>query len=128
MLEVLKSNELTDKLCELYLKLCLIRDEFGSPIRINSGYRNRKHNTAVHGSLTSQHLKMSAVDITCDNLRRLLDVLIKCDVFGQVILHRTFIHVGLPCERFPVNTYFYSLNAKTYKIIDNDKLQQFYKK
>ncbi len=40
-----------------------IRDHFGRPAVINSGYRGPKLNEAVGGSKTSQHCKGQAVDI-----------------------------------------------------------------
>jgi hypothetical protein len=43
-----------------------IRDHFGVPIRISSGYRSKALNTAVGGSLSSQHCKGEAIDIDMD--------------------------------------------------------------
>lgn len=41
-----------------------LRDAYGKPIRVNSGYRSPALNAAVRGSKTSQHMKGQAVDIT----------------------------------------------------------------
>ena len=41
-----------------------LRDAYGKPIRVNSGYRSPALNTAVKGSKTSQHMKGQAADIT----------------------------------------------------------------
>ena len=41
-----------------------LRDVYGKPIRVNSGYRSPALNTAVKGSKTSQHVKGQAADIT----------------------------------------------------------------
>jgi hypothetical protein len=43
-----------------------IRDHFGVPIRISSGYRSKALNTAVGGSLSSQHCSGEAIDIDMD--------------------------------------------------------------
>jgi len=43
-----------------------IRDHFGVPIRISSGYRSKELNKAVGGSLSSQHCKGEAIDIDMD--------------------------------------------------------------
>jgi hypothetical protein len=43
-----------------------IRDHFGKPIRISSGYRSKALNTAVGGSLSSQHCTGEAIDIDMD--------------------------------------------------------------
>lgn len=41
-----------------------IREKWGKPITVNSGYRSKKLNSAVKGVPTSQHLKGEAADIT----------------------------------------------------------------
>lgn len=41
-----------------------IREAWGRPIQVNSGYRCLKLNTAVKGAATSQHLRGEAADIT----------------------------------------------------------------
>ena len=43
-----------------------IRDHFGVPIHISSGYRSKALNTAVKGSLSSQHCTGEAIDIDMD--------------------------------------------------------------
>ena len=40
-----------------------IRDHFGRPVNINSGYRCERHNAAVGGSKTSHHMRGMAADI-----------------------------------------------------------------
>lgn len=44
-----------------------IRDHFGVPIHISSGYRSAALNKAIGGSQTSQHSKGQAMDIDMDN-------------------------------------------------------------
>ncbi len=44
-----------------------IRDKYGKPIRINSGYRCEKLNKQVGGSKTSQHMTGEAADIETIN-------------------------------------------------------------
>jgi zinc D-Ala-D-Ala carboxypeptidase len=43
-----------------------IRDHFNVPIRISSGYRSKALNTAIKGSLSSQHCQGEAIDIDMD--------------------------------------------------------------
>jgi zinc D-Ala-D-Ala carboxypeptidase len=43
-----------------------IRKHFGKPIHISSGYRSKELNTAIGGSLTSQHCSGEAIDIDMD--------------------------------------------------------------
>ena len=48
------------------LVICLLdplREAYGGPIYVNSGYRCPKLNAAVNGSPTSQHVKGEAADI-----------------------------------------------------------------
>ena len=55
-----------------------IRERYGSPLRISSGYRCKKLNDAVDGSKTSQHMKGEAADlIPTDGDTRRLFYLIK---------------------------------------------------
>lgn len=43
-----------------------IREHFGVPIHLSSGYRSKALNTAVGGSLSSQHCTGEAIDIDMD--------------------------------------------------------------
>jgi hypothetical protein len=43
-----------------------MRDHFGVPIGISSGFRCKKLNTAIGGSKTSQHMSGNALDIDAD--------------------------------------------------------------
>lgn len=43
-----------------------IREHFGVPIHISSGYRSKELNAAIGGSLTSQHCSGEAIDIDMD--------------------------------------------------------------
>jgi hypothetical protein len=43
-----------------------IREHFGVPINISSGYRSKELNSAIGGSLTSQHCQGEAIDIDMD--------------------------------------------------------------
>ena len=48
---------------ELVIVLQCIREHFGKPLHITSGYRTASHNAAVGGSKSSQHLLGRAADI-----------------------------------------------------------------
>jgi len=43
-----------------------MRDYFGVPIAVSSGYRSAELNRLIGGSSTSQHCKGEAIDIDCD--------------------------------------------------------------
>ena len=47
---------------ELVVLLQCIREHFGKPVHITSGYRTTAHNAAVGGSKSSQHLLGRAAD------------------------------------------------------------------
>jgi len=65
------SNEPTPEHLENFKKLAdnvfePIRNHFGVPIHISSGYRSKALNAAIGGSATSQHCKGEAIDIDMD--------------------------------------------------------------
>ena len=53
---------------ELLTFLQEIRNHFEQPLHITSAYRTQKHNKAVGGTSTSQHLKGKACDFYIDNV------------------------------------------------------------
>ncbi|MEG2495538.1 MAG: D-Ala-D-Ala carboxypeptidase family metallohydrolase, partial [Mucinivorans sp.] len=74
------------------------RETFGSPIRVNSGYRCDQLNKAVRGAASSQHLKGEAADLTTgstDGNRRLFEIIKARGVFDQLIDEKNFswVHV-----------------------------------
>ena len=86
-----------------------IREEYGKPIRVTSGYRCKRVNSIVGGSKSSQHLKGEAADLVPvdGDTRRVFDVIrrmmkegkIKC---GQLIWEYgtwtkpKWVHISLP--------------------------------
>lgn len=77
-----------------------LRERYGKPINVNSGYRCKKLNYAVKGSKTSYHVKGLAADITAGSKKEnkiLFDLIIEMDLpFDQVIDEKNFswIHVS----------------------------------
>ena len=70
-----------------------LRDAWGRPLRINSGYRCEKLNAAVGGVPTSQHVKGEAADIAAENPAELARLAVKLGLpFDQMILYPTFVH------------------------------------
>ena len=89
-----------------------LRDLYGKPLTISSGYRCEELNRAVGGVPTSQHRLGEAADVTCDaecgmrnaELLRLWRLLISDDSkieFDQAILYRKkgFIHISYTSKR-----------------------------
>jgi zinc D-Ala-D-Ala carboxypeptidase len=75
-----------------------LREKFGKPIRITSGFRSPELNKAVGGKPTSQHTKGEAVDITAINKadNKELFELCKTLEFDQLIdeSNLTWIHIS----------------------------------
>lgn len=76
-----------------------LRDLYGKPIRVNSGFRCPVVNKAVKGAAKSQHMRGEAADITAGSKakNKVLFELIKTNLkFDQVIDERNFswIHVS----------------------------------
>ena len=81
-----------------------IREEFGEPIRVTSGFRSWDVNDAVGGSKKSQHLAGQAADIVPmhkpERLRELFDLIRKRGGYQQVIYEHVgrsvWVHVAIP--------------------------------
>ena len=79
-----------------------VRDEYGKPIYVNSGYRCEKHNKAVGGVPRSQHIVGEAADISVKSeklkvkseLDELARIIVSQGRFDQLILYPTFLHVS----------------------------------
>ena len=76
-----------------------LREAYGRPIRVNSGYRCPRLNTLVGGAPNSQHMRGEAADIQPvvgneADLPELARILIENGKFDQLILYPTFIHVS----------------------------------
>lgn len=72
-----------------------LRDNWGKPLHINSGYRCPELNKEVGGVPTSQHVKGEAGDVACDKpveLARLAAAM--CLPYDQMILYPTFVHIS----------------------------------
>ena len=70
-----------------------LRDAWGKPLHINSGYRCPELNREVGGKPTSQHLSGQAADVACDKpveLARLAAAM--CLPYDQMIIYPTFVH------------------------------------
>lgn len=73
-----------------------LREKYGKPIRVSSGYRSPAVNKAVGGVKNSQHLLGEAADLQCDNNKALFE-LIKAEFdFDQLIWEHggKWVHVS----------------------------------
>lgn len=75
-----------------------LRDAYGKPIIVTSGYRPEKLNNAVSGAKSSQHLTGQAVDIKASTIaesKRLGRMIEQMNLpFDQLIYEPTWIHVS----------------------------------
>jgi hypothetical protein len=91
----------TENLINLVDKLLdPVREQWGKPIRVNSGYRSLSVNLDVGGAATSQHLRGEAVDITAgskEENKKLFDLIASGYVYDQLIDEEnyTWLHVSL---------------------------------
>lgn len=81
-----------------------LREKYGKPIYVNSGYRSEALNKAVGGSKTSQHQYGYAADIdarTTKGNQELFDLIAKNFVFDQLIDEKDYswIHVSFDPKR-----------------------------
>lgn len=98
-----------------------IRDAWGKPIRVTSGYRCPRLNTSVNGSKTSQHLLGQAADIQATQMsdnRKLFDLIKKLIDTGKLKVGQCiweygtkscpkWVHVSLPRVGKPNNQFVY---------------------
>lgn len=86
---------------ELLSKLDMIREEFGKPIHINSGYRTEAHNEKIGGTSKSSHLKGLAADIACKSSAdrfELINLFIKHKI-NRIGVAKTFIHIDIDKDK-----------------------------
>ena len=85
---------------KLVNSLQLIRNHFGKPVIINSGYRCAKHNSAVGGASNSQHTKGKAADIVIKGVAP-SDVAAYAASIGimGIGVYKTFTHVDTRDQR-----------------------------
>ena len=83
--------------------LDLIREAYGKPIRVSSGYRCYDLNRAVGGADNSQHKQGLAADLVVPDLEHLMEVIRKLGGFDQLIDERPkrgsrWVHVSIAPE------------------------------
>jgi uncharacterized protein YcbK (DUF882 family) len=83
---------------ELLVKLEKLRDAWGSPLILTSGFRCDKHNRKVNGAEASLHLMGQAADVVVldENQREFSEAAEKAG-FDQIVTYgkRNFVHLGI---------------------------------
>ena len=70
-----------------------LRNAWGEPLKVNSGYRNSQLNALIGGVPKSQHTKGEAADIDAPNPYKLAILAKQLGLpFDQMILYPTFVH------------------------------------
>lgn len=90
------SFDVRDAVRELTLTVLQpLRDAWGEPLHINSGYRCPRLNShpAIGGAPTSQHVKGEAADIKADHPIKLAQLAYDMGLpYDQMIIYPTFVH------------------------------------
>ena len=91
---VINTTEIRDSVKALVLNVLQpLRDAWGKPLHINSGYRCPALNEAAGGVATSAHLYGQAADVACDNPYELASLAKELNLpYDQMILYPTFVH------------------------------------
>jgi uncharacterized protein YcbK (DUF882 family) len=75
-----------------------LREQFGAPLHVNSGYRCEKHNAEVGGKPHSMHLTGKAADISTVNMtneqRHEFMMIVKA-MFKGIGVGKTFTHMDM---------------------------------
>lgn len=95
--------ELLPNLHRLMDYLDKVREAYGEPMRVSSGYRSPQLNSLVGGSPQSQHKQGLAADLVVPDLDRLFGVIRKLGGFDQLIDERPkgrgrWVHVSIAHE------------------------------
>lgn len=77
--------------------LNLVRDEYGKPISLSSGYRTEKHNAEVGGQPDSKHPKGEAIDMVVlhEDFTTLEKILSRYTHLIQIVRKADHIHIEL---------------------------------
>ena len=116
------TQDIKNKLLSLIVN-CLdpIREIYGKPITVTSGYRCEKLNTAVGGATNSQHKKGEAADLvpaSGGSLKDLYKAIIKFGNYDQLIFeNKSWAHVSYTSNPRHQILYY---NGKTYLDITNN--------
>lgn len=91
---VITTTEVRDAVKALVLNVLQpLRDAWGGPLNINSGYRCPALNEAVGGVDTSQHVKGEAADVACTDPLALARLAKRLNLpFDQMIVYPSFCH------------------------------------
>ena len=98
-------------------KMDAIREHFGKPIIVTSGYRSPEVNAAVGGSKTSAHCHGLAVDFTCPGFGSPLEVaraIVAAGFEFDQLIHEfgTWVHIGFAEPGTPSRKQVLTINKR----------------
>ncbi len=82
-----------------------MREEYGKPVKVTSGYRDPAYNKRIGGATNSQHMKGQAADLQTgegkEGNKRIFDIIKKQGHFDQLIDEKNYqwIHVSYNPQR-----------------------------
>lgn len=114
------SGEIADPYICLFDGLGIIREAWGGPLRITSGYRCAKHNEAVGGEHCSSHLFGLALDLDCKDLAGVEKLARICELeipeFRRGEYRKQyFVHIDCAYLIFPRPTAAFRRGVRWYK-------------
>ena len=92
---------------EFMAKLQLLREKYGRPIRITSGYRHWTHPVeARKGHTTGEHTRGTCADIACTSGAERYEIIrLALELgFSRIGIAKTFIHLGIGGAGLPSPT------------------------
>lgn len=106
----IKEGLIKDNIKELVLNILQpLRDAWGQPLFINSGYRCLKVNEAVGGVPTSQHVLGQASDVGCSNPYEVAKLVKRMNLdFDQMGIYPSFVHLSYRSDGTNRRQVFYS--------------------
>lgn len=81
---------------EFVSRLDKLREKYGKPMKVSSGYRCPAHNKAVGGSPNSRHMTGEAADILLDSAESYKVAKLAYEMgFGGIGVAKTFLHLDI---------------------------------
>lgn len=111
---VITTTEVRDAVKALVLNVLQpLRDAWGGPLKINSGYRCTALNEAVGGVDTSQHVKGEAADVACTDPMALAKLAKRMRLpYDQMGVYASFVHFSYRRDGKNRGQIFYGKNYK----------------
>lgn len=111
---VITTTEVRDAVKALVLNVLQpLRDAWGGPLKINSGYRCKALNEAVGGVESSQHRKGEAADVACTDPLDLAKLAKRMRLpYDQMGVYASFVHFSYRRDGKNRGQIFYGKNYK----------------